>query len=155
MFDGKTALKYVRSRHGTNNEGSDFARSRRQEKLIAAIKEKVLSSETLLNPGRVGSLLNNFGKSIDTDIEPADYGEFFKIFQKSKDAKIVSRSVSAEGADALLQVPADSTAYRGAYVLVPTAGANDWSGVAALVKTWIDESERPPQEASASASTQP
>lgn len=154
-LDGKTALKYVRSRHGTNGEGSDFARSRRQEKVIAAAKDKLLSAETLLNPSRVSDLLNNFGKSIEMDIEVSEYGEFFKIFQKSKDAKIVSHSISAEGLDALLILPPDRSVYNGAYVLVPKAGANDWSVVQAKVKEWIDESERPPQEASASASIQP
>ncbi|MBO7505504.1 LCP family protein [bacterium] len=39
-LDGKTALKYARSRHTT----SDFARSLRQQELIIAIKDKMLSS---------------------------------------------------------------------------------------------------------------
>ncbi len=33
-MDGETALKYVRSRKGTNGEGTDFARSKRQQKMI-------------------------------------------------------------------------------------------------------------------------
>src|SRR5260221_10924886 len=39
-LDGVTALKFVRSRKGTNNEGSDFARSRRQQIVIQAFREK-------------------------------------------------------------------------------------------------------------------
>jgi anionic cell wall polymer biosynthesis LytR-Cps2A-Psr (LCP) family protein len=39
-LDGKTALKYARSRHTT----SDFARSLRQQELIIAIKDKMLAS---------------------------------------------------------------------------------------------------------------
>ena len=35
-MNGDTALKFSRSRHGTNGEGSDFARSARQQKIILA-----------------------------------------------------------------------------------------------------------------------
>ena len=35
-MDGETALEYVRSRHAEGPEGSDFARSKRQEKVISA-----------------------------------------------------------------------------------------------------------------------
>jgi LCP family protein required for cell wall assembly len=152
QLSGADALKFVRSRHGTNNEGSDFARSRRQEKVISALKEKIFSVGTLANPTKVGPLLSTFGENIETDIAPEEYGEFFKVFQNSNHAKIESHSISAEGTDALLRVPADSKPYNGAYVLVPTAGANDWSGIKASVLKWIDDSEKPPQEATASAS---
>ncbi len=142
-LDGKTALKFVRSRHGTNNEGSDFARSRRQEKVISGIKQKVFSTETLLNPAKVGSLLNTFGESIETDVDPGEYGEFFKLLQRAKDGKIESHSVSAEGTDPLLEV-GNPALYGGAYVLAPVAGKDDWSGVQAQVKKWIEESIHPP-----------
>src|SRR3990167_9409715 len=45
-MDGAVALKFVRSRHGTGGEGSDFARSARQQKVILAFRQKVLSTET-------------------------------------------------------------------------------------------------------------
>lgn len=142
-LNGKTALKFVRSRHGTNNEGSDFARSRRQEKVITGIKEKIFSTETLLNPGKVGSLLNTFGESIEMDVDPGEYGEFFKLFQRTKDSKLESHGISAEGADALLKV-GDPSLYGGAYVLAPVAGKDDWSAVQTQVKQWIEDSIHPP-----------
>ena len=52
-MDGDTALKFVRSRHGSNGEGSDFARAARQQKVIAAFKSKVLSFGTLINPKNI------------------------------------------------------------------------------------------------------
>ena len=81
LIDGETTLKFVRSRHGTNGEGSDFARSVRQEKVIQAIRSKVLSLETLTNPQKLGDLLNILGKSIDTDISIKDGVEFFKLIK--------------------------------------------------------------------------
>ncbi len=57
LMDGETALKFARSRHSLQNgEGSDYARARRQQKIISAFKDAVLSSETLLNPSKIMGL---------------------------------------------------------------------------------------------------
>jgi len=59
LMNGDTALKYSRSRHSMhNNEGSDFARARRQQNVIASFRDTVLSSETLLNPRKVMDLMS-------------------------------------------------------------------------------------------------
>lgn len=63
-MDGETALEYSRSRHSLqNNEGSDYARARRQQKVIVAIQEKIAQSDTLKDPkaimGIFSSLVNN------------------------------------------------------------------------------------------------
>jgi hypothetical protein len=60
LMDGDTALKYARSRHSLQNgEGSDYARARRQQKVISAFKDALLSSETLLNPTKIMDLLSS------------------------------------------------------------------------------------------------
>ena len=41
-MDGKTALKYVRSRHALQ-DGGDFGRASRQQRFLSAVKDKVLS----------------------------------------------------------------------------------------------------------------
>lgn len=81
-MDGATALKFVRSRHGTSGEASDFARSKRQEKVLEAIRNKVLSIDTLTNPARISELLKTFGHSIDTDITIQDAVELYKLSRK-------------------------------------------------------------------------
>jgi len=64
-MDGKTALKYARSRKSLDNgEGSDFARSRRQQKVVNAIKDKLLSSDTWLDPNKILELLATLGDNI-------------------------------------------------------------------------------------------
>ena len=55
-MNGEEALKYVRSRHGTNEEASDFARSKRQQKALDAVRTKVLSLDTLTNPQKISGL---------------------------------------------------------------------------------------------------
>lgn len=42
LMDGQTALNFVRSRNAIGSEGNDFAREKRQQKVIEAIKDKVI-----------------------------------------------------------------------------------------------------------------
>lgn len=71
-MDGATALKYARSRHGNNGEGSDFARAARQQKIILAVKDKILSSGTLLNPRRLSDLASVIRERISTTLSLTD-----------------------------------------------------------------------------------
>lgn len=114
-MDGKTTLKFVRSRMGTNNEGSDFARSKRQQKVIEAFRKKVLSLETLINLSKVKSIINTFGQSIETDI-PVD--DIVELYGFSKKAQKTLSFVLGDGQENLFFNPPSSD-YGGAWVLVP------------------------------------
>jgi LCP family protein required for cell wall assembly len=89
-LDGEKALEYVRSRHGTSGEDSDFSRSKRQEKVIAAFKNKILSAQTLLNPGKIISLYNILAGSINTDIQQGEFDDFIRLAEKMRSAKMTS-----------------------------------------------------------------
>ncbi len=67
-MNGSTALEFVRSRHGNNGEDSDFARSRRQQLVMEAIKQKVMQLNVLANPVKITSLLNTLGKNLQTTL---------------------------------------------------------------------------------------
>ncbi|MBN2016118.1 LCP family protein [Candidatus Dojkabacteria bacterium] len=53
------ALKFARSR----KTSTDFGRARRQQKVISAVKDRIMSSETLTNPQKLYSLLQAFKKN--------------------------------------------------------------------------------------------
>ncbi len=137
-MNGTTALKYVRSRHALGPEGSDFARSRRQEKVIKAFKDKIFSMQVLLNPAKAIDLINVVKDSIVTDIKEDEYADFIKLAQQLKGASITSGSVDSgdteSGHEALLVNPQDTTGYGGAWVLIPRAGNGDYS----QIKKYID-----------------
>lgn len=63
-IDGDVALKYARSRHST----SDFDRSLRQQIIIGALKEKMVSLDYLTSPKKISALYSTFQKNIKTDI---------------------------------------------------------------------------------------
>ena len=60
-LDGKTALKYARSRHTS----SDFGRSARQQQIIVAIGEKVKKEGLYKNPATITDLLKVFSDNIE------------------------------------------------------------------------------------------
>lgn len=65
LMNGDTALKYARSRKSQQNgEGSDYARARRQQKVIDAFIGKLLSTETLLNPTKLMAILSSIQKNL-------------------------------------------------------------------------------------------
>ncbi|HEX9503007.1 MAG TPA: LCP family protein [Patescibacteria group bacterium] len=68
-MNGARALIFTRSRHGNNGEGSDFARSERQKKIISAMKEKALGLK-LNDLKTLNNLLSTFTDSIRTNLEP-------------------------------------------------------------------------------------
>lgn len=119
---GDEALKFVRSRHGTFGEGSDFARSKRQELVLQSIRKKALSLDTLFNPRKLKELLNTFSKSIDTDISIKDVLEMYKLSKKLTNTYSISlddsiRENLPDGRIRLLTHPLPSD-FGGAYVLV-------------------------------------
>ncbi len=132
-MDGETALTFVRSRHAEGQEGTDFARSKRQEKVIQAFKEKVFSAGTFLNPIKVLSLLDVFEGSIDTDIIDEEIDDFIKLAQKMKNAQ--TRSIILDAGDekqnreGLLVNPLITEEFRNQWVLIPRAGNGNYTEI--------------------------
>ena len=121
-INGDLALKYVRSRHGNNGEGTDFARSRRQQIVLTAVREKLLSLNTLANPNRIAQLWGVISSHIQTDLTP---WEIVKLAQSSRNidtSNIKMRVLTDEPSGELL--PGN---INGAYMLFPKKP--DWSEI--------------------------
>lgn len=85
-MDGETALIFARSRHGNNGEGSDFARSERQKKVMLAMKEK-LGNLNLTDLNTLNKLLGNFTDNFRTNMEPYELVRLASLAPKiNKDA---------------------------------------------------------------------
>ncbi len=124
-MDGDTALKYVRSRKGTNGEGSDFARARRQQRVLLAIKDKIFSAETFLNPARISRILDTLQDNIATNL---DTWELIRLANEFKDKDL--NDVTSHVLDSSADSPLYATSLNGAYVLLPKN--DDWSAVQEL-----------------------
>ena len=127
-MDGETALKFVRSRHAEGDEGTDQAREARQQKVIDAIKNKILSPSTFLNINKDVELLRVAKSSIETDID----GPTAAILaRKAFDGRYSVSKYLIPGE--LLINPPISKTYDQQYVLIPQLGNGKWSDV----NTWF------------------
>jgi len=117
-MDGITALRYARSRHGNNGEGSDFARIKRQQKILVAAKDKLTSFNTLINPAKITSLFSLFTQYTATDIEPWEAVKLVHISKELNTNNIVTQSIDDRPGGYLKS----GIAQDGAYILQPTTG---------------------------------
>ncbi len=124
-MNGKTALEYVRSRHGNNGEGSDFARSRRQQLVLEAVRDKLLSLGTLANPKKLNDLINIVSGHIQTDLSAWDMlslaPQFVSINRESVVNRVLTDAPDGELAPATLSQE---------YMLFPRKP--DWSEIRAI-----------------------
>jgi LCP family protein required for cell wall assembly len=78
-MNGARALQFARSRHSNDNgEGSDFARSRRQQLIVAALKQKAVSIGGL---GNLPDLLNSLGDNVVTDLHVNDLEALYSLLK--------------------------------------------------------------------------
>lgn len=116
-MDGAIALKYVRSRHSLDPlEGNDYARSRRQEKVIAAVKSKITSVENLKDSQLYRDLFSLAQESVITDIDPRYYSTLFRLGLKVRKQPFKHHALIEP--DHLYNPPL-SPKYNNAWVLLP------------------------------------
>lgn len=122
-MDGEKALKFVRSRNAEGEEGTDFARSSRQQKVIEAIKKRVLSPRTIFNPGKLGSLWQIATESFKTDIPQDKIPILARMYLRIPKNKVKNLVLDGGGnGDAqtgFLVNPPISARYDYQWVLVP------------------------------------
>lgn len=123
-MDGKRALVYVRSRHAKGGEGTDFARGRRQQEVLLALKDKIFSPNVLFSFRRTKTLARLFDETIDTDMTIGEALTFIKL--ASRTPRDYMRSVSIES---MLTSPPIS--WYGRYVLVPK---ENWEAIHGFIK---------------------
>jgi anionic cell wall polymer biosynthesis LytR-Cps2A-Psr (LCP) family protein len=123
-MDGATALEFSRSREGDNGENTDFARSVRQQKIISAVSQKILSLSTLINPIKDFKILVAVKNSIETDLTPTSIGILAKNVLESRN-NINSKVLPAD----LLISPPISYIYDKQYVLIPKLGNGKWGEI--------------------------
>lgn len=127
VMNGDMALKFVRSRYAEGDEGTDIARDLRQQKVITAIKEKLLKPSTFLNVGRMLTLKNILMHYIETDIDTISLGTVARRILAGR-SQIKSNVIGAE----FLDNPPISPKYDNQYVFIPKTGSWD------TVHKWVD-----------------
>ena len=115
LMDGDTTLKFVRSRNAVGDEGTDIARERRQQKVLEAIKDKLLSKEILLNPEAIQKLYLTLIANIETDIDKKMALKLLRFIFESKD-NIKFLSIPEE----YIKISQNDKKYDFQYVFIPS-----------------------------------
>jgi len=134
QMNGVKALQYSRSRHALGVEGSDFARSKRQQKVLLAIKEKALSGSTVFNPKKVLDLMSALGKHLKTNFATNDFARLFELSKSVDTSTIITKNFDNSPTGYLIS---DSSTSAG-YILVPKTG--NWKEIQGVIKNIFAES---------------
>jgi LCP family protein required for cell wall assembly len=118
-MDGKTALKFVRSRHSLD-DGGDFARARRQQLFLQALKDKVINLNMAV---KIFPLLESLGDHLKTDISLDFIKKMIKEAKNAGEYQLKTYVLSTEN---LLD---NSVSSNGQYILIPKAGLDDFSQI--------------------------
>jgi LCP family protein required for cell wall assembly len=128
FMDGETALKFVRSRNAEGDEGTDFARAARQEKVIQAIRKRIFENDFLLSFKKQRQLKKAVEASVETDIKSTEGAILARRLIQAKDS-LKSFVLPEE----FLENPPLLPKYDYLYVFIPKG--DDWSKVHDWIKT--------------------
>ncbi len=115
-LDGKTALKFARSRETT----SDFDRASRQQKVIKSIKDKALTLGFFANPKKVIDTFSALSDSVRTDFTPTEIRSLVTLIKDISSDKIISNVLTDDSSGPLI-----SDSSSGTYYLKPRDGNFD------------------------------
>ncbi len=119
-MNGAQALVYARSRHSS----SDFDRSRRQQQIMVAIKQKALSAGILTNPLKLTQLISILGNHVRTDMQISDIQALAGEVKDLQTNQIISQVIDSSAAG-----PLTGQTIGGADVLVPKDGDYTYQAV--------------------------
>lgn len=132
-MDGETALKFVRSRH-SETDGSDFARSQRQQALIAAAKDKVLSLGIVNN---FVPFVTQFANVLRTDVSISTAKDILAVAGDPREYKISTIVLSTEN------VLKDGYSSDRQYILLPKAGQDNYSEIQKYIQSQLNPTPTP------------
>ena len=119
QMDGKSALKYVRSRH-SEQHGGDFARSERQQALLVGLKDKIFSMGVLDD---IVPFIDKLSHIFTTDIDKRVIQDAINTHGNLSDYTVSMTRLNEEN---VLQ---SSRSANGQFILIPKEGVGNWGGV--------------------------
>jgi len=118
QLTGERALKFARSRKGTNGEGSDWARMRRQHKILSGMLEAVLQPRSIFNPMVVETAFKTVTQGrMDTNLRLEDAVYLWDFY---KDKNLYTTHSLFLDYEYLYSPPLEE--YGGAWTIVPRDG---------------------------------
>lgn len=133
-MDGERALQFARSRHGTNREDSDFARAKRQQKILYAIKEKFEKEDIISQPRKIWGFYNALKDNLSTNLDLSQSIRLAKLIAEVDYEDIVTKVIETEPNGPLKS----EITLQGAFVLKTKEG--NFKKLAKIAENLLDKS---------------
>lgn len=138
-LNGKQALNLARARGDPNAYGvpygfprGDFDRTENQRKMLMAIKAKASSPSVIANPFKVSNLVDAVGSNVKTDLQLNEMQTLYTYMKKIDDSKIDSYNINTLKGENTIMLQNYNAGGQSA--LIPAAGLDDFSDIAAQIK---------------------
>lgn len=115
QMDGSTSLKFVRSRHATGDEGTDFARSHRQQIVLTAMMQKIQKLATSFQMGPLIKLVAYVDSHIMRTLSNKEALLYLTNILTHHDTFSASHQKFSDD----FFIASSPTEYEGRYVLLP------------------------------------
>lgn len=104
-LDSKIALCFARAR----DNSSDFARAKRQQMILQALKSKALSIGTLTDFNKLNSMLNGLGSNIATDLQGWEMKKLYDVYMaiEKTNPKVIQRVLDNDPVEGLVYGKSD------------------------------------------------
>jgi LCP family protein required for cell wall assembly len=136
-MDGETAITFARSRHAPE-DGSDFGRSRRQQLLMEAVKDKVVSVETIPKLFGIFDALEGHLRMSFSFTEAKDLLGWGQEQARAK-RPFTIRTGGLDSSNFLT----GATSSGGASILLPRAGEGNYNAIHSWVQELLSGSGNP------------
>lgn len=130
-MDGDAALAFSRARAsegGYGLAGSNFAREKNQQRLLAALQKKMVSAGTILNPVAVSRLLDTLGDNLRTNFQTKEIQALIDLTKEVKEIKSLP-FVGRDNEPDLVK----GAMINGASVVVPVAGQYQYQDIRSYI----------------------
>jgi LCP family protein required for cell wall assembly len=138
-MDGARALFYARGRYITPASlGNDFNRTKKQQQVLFAIRDKFLGSGAVVNLDTINKILNDLANHIHTNMEVWEMKRLYDIVGNIQKDQIVSHTLEN-------LVKGDTVTLGGlpASIQVPKAGIGNYSAIRAIASDMFNDGSTP------------
>jgi len=120
VMSGERALKYIRSRHSGDDQGTDIARSQRQQQVLNALINQASEQQNIfLNPGTLGKLYHFYDKNMSQYLPSQDVAALFYAIKgqlRSLSFATHSLPIVPENENGIIYHPDPAPAYQNQWV---------------------------------------
>jgi len=139
-MNGDKALRFSRARGSSGGCGldrGDFDRQMNQQKVLKALQQKATSADTLMNIGKVTSLMDALGQNLRTNFEISEVRTLISLGKDIPSDKVVSIDLVSEENQLIVSgnIPGAGS------IQVPRAGTFEYSEIKAFLNKKLNAND--------------